>query len=157
MSDQWISWEDTVDPLACQQDPDNYDRLSRDPARTPFQWDDSRSAGFSVAANTWLPVADNYKEVNVKKERATPNSHLNVFKRLTLLRKTRKVLQDGSFESIADRNLLMYKREVAGAQLFVVLNFGTEDQEIKLSDYFATIKNLIVASVVSSNAGIRQG
>jgi alpha-glucosidase len=34
MSDQWISWEDTVDPLACNQDPDTYETLSRDPART---------------------------------------------------------------------------------------------------------------------------
>jgi alpha-glucosidase len=157
MTDQWISWNNTVDPLACQQDPDNYNRLSRDPARTPFQWDDSRQAGFSTANKTWLPVADNYKSVNVKKERADPNSHLNVFKRLTQMRKSKKVLQEGNLESLADRNLLIYKREIPGAQLFVVLNFGTADQGIRLSDYFGTYKSLVIASVVSSNSGIRRG
>lgn len=157
MTDQWISWEDTVDPQACLQDPNTYDALSRDPARTPFQWDDSRNAGFSTANSTWLPVASNYQSVNVKNERITPNSHLNIFKRLTLMRKTRKVLQDGSLDTIADRNLLIIKREVSTAQLFVVLNLGTSDQEIKLSDYFGTLKGLVSASVVSTNAGIRQG
>lgn len=157
MTDQWISYKDTVDPQACLQDEDHYDALSRDVARTPFQWDDSRNAGFSTANSTWLPVADNYKTVNVKKERASANSHLNVFKRLTQMRKSKKVLQDGSLESFADNNLLVYKREIPGTQLFVVLNLGTADQEVKLTDYFSTFKTLIAATVVSDNSDIRQG
>lgn len=157
MSDQWISWEDSVDPMACNQDPDTYNIVSRDPARTPFHWDDSREAGFSVADTTWLPVASNYRDYNVKQERLSPNSHLNVFKRLVSMRKTRSVLQDGTFESIADGNLLIYKREVANAQMFVVLNFGSRAQEIKLNEYFTTRKGVVAATVVSSNAGIRRG
>lgn len=157
MTDQFISWEDTVDPQACLQDPDTFNALSRDPARTPFQWDATRNAGFSTANKTWLPVASNYKTVNVQRERATINSHLNVFKRLTQMRRTRKTLQDGSFVSIADDNLLIYKREVMNAQLFVVLNFGSADQQFKISDYFGTYKNLVSATVVSDNSGIRQG
>lgn len=157
MTDQWISWQDTVDPQACLQSPDNYDALSRDPARTPFQWDNTKNAGFSTASKTWLPVASGYEKVNVKTERGIANSHLNVFKRLTAMRKVRKVLQDGSFESVADRNLLIFKREVPEKQLFVVLNFGTEDQEITLSDYFNTFQSIVEATVVSDNSGIRQG
>jgi alpha-glucosidase len=35
-----ISWEDTLDPQACNtNDPKNYKWASRDPQRTPFQWD----------------------------------------------------------------------------------------------------------------------
>lgn len=37
MTDELISYEDTVDILACNQGPDNYWLLNRDPARTPFQ------------------------------------------------------------------------------------------------------------------------
>ncbi|CAO1405339.1 unnamed protein product [Diamesa serratosioi] len=157
MTDQFISWENTIDPLACNQDPDTYEALSRDPARTPFQWDDSRNAGFSNANVTWLPVGSNYASLNVKKETPLSSSHLNVFKKLVKLRQIRKVLQDGSFEALVDNNLLIYKREIPGSQLFVVLNLGTADQDFLLSEYFPTIKSLVIASVTSDNSRIVMG
>lgn len=41
-----ITWEDTKDPQACNtDDPINYWKSSRDPARTPFQWNDEVNAG----------------------------------------------------------------------------------------------------------------
>lgn len=55
MTDQYISWENTVDPQACNQDKETFDSVSRDPARTPFQWDDTNNAGFSKGNSTWLP------------------------------------------------------------------------------------------------------
>jgi glycosidase len=93
----------------------------------------------------------------VKKEKANLNSHLNVFKRLTQMRKNKSVLQDGSLETIADNNLLIIKREIPGTQLFAVLNFGSSDQSIVLSDYFGTYKRNVVATVVSDNSKIRRG
>lgn len=73
------------------------------------------------------------------------------------MRKTKKVLQEGDTEVMADDNLLIIKREVAKTQLFVVLNFGSGDHEMALSDYFTTNKRLVSASVVSDNSGIKQG
>lgn len=55
MHDVFINYTNTVDPLACNQGPDNFYKLSRDPARTPFQWDDTGNSGFSDANSTWLP------------------------------------------------------------------------------------------------------
>ncbi|KAH9634241.1 hypothetical protein HF086_012703 [Spodoptera exigua] len=76
MTDGNISWVDTKDPQACNtEDPINYWKSSRDPARTPFHWDASANAGFSTASSTWLPVADNYKTVNVAVEKAATKSH----------------------------------------------------------------------------------
>lgn len=95
MTDQWLSWEDTVDPSACNSNPSIYEKFSRDPERTPFQWDDTRNAGFSIADKTWLPVADTYKSVNVKKEEADETSHLKVFKSLRELRRE-PTLQNGN-------------------------------------------------------------
>lgn len=48
MTDVYISWEDTVDPQACGASPLTYEPYSRDPARTPFQWDDSPNAGMNI-------------------------------------------------------------------------------------------------------------
>lgn len=158
MTDEWISFNDTVDQLALNMGPDNYWAVDRDPARTPFQWDNSEMAGFSTSRKTWLPVNENYKEgINVKDERWKLGSHLNVFKKLVRMRKNRKVLQDGSTVTIADNNLLIIKRETSTQQLFTVLNFGTQDQTFSINDYFVPLKKLFTASVVSDNAGMRQG
>lgn len=89
MTDQWLSWKDTVDPSACNSNPKIYEKFSRDPERTPFQWSDDKNAGFSTADKTWLPVADNYKAVNVQKENADEKSHLKVYKSLQNLRRER--------------------------------------------------------------------
>lgn len=45
MEDTFISWEDTVDPSGCRWGPELYQKYSRDPARTPMQWDDTDFAG----------------------------------------------------------------------------------------------------------------
>ncbi|ODM91568.1 Maltase 1 [Orchesella cincta] len=88
MEDRWISWEDTVDPAGCNVGPDRYEQFSRDPARTPFHWDDSRNAGFSTANKTWLPLHENYLVKNVMAENAAEESHLKVYKSLIELRAT---------------------------------------------------------------------
>ena len=45
MTDAYISWKDTVDPEGCRAGKANYLSSSRDPERTPFQWNDSVAAG----------------------------------------------------------------------------------------------------------------
>jgi glycosidase len=116
-------------------------------------------AGFTTGNSSWLPVNPNYNVTNVKKERATAGSHLNVFKRLVQFRKNKKVLQDGDTEIVADENLLIIKRETEKpkAQLFAVLNLGKEAQNFTATNYFTTNKRLLTATIVSSNSGARQG
>lgn len=48
LTDVYLSWKDTVDPQACRTNESYFQTVSRDPARTPFQWDDSVSAGNSM-------------------------------------------------------------------------------------------------------------
>ena len=141
MTDLWIPYNETVDPQAILAGPDNYWEVDRDPCRTPMQWDNSSMAGFSTSRKTWLPVNPNYQTgVNVRNERNKAGSHLNVFKKLVRMRKNRKVLQDGSTVTIAEDNLLIIKRETKTLQLFAVLNFGIEDQDFAVSDYFVSLK-----------------
>lgn len=89
MIDVWISWKDTVDPAACNTNPTIYEKFSRDPERTPFQWDDSISAGFSANPKTWLPVSSDYKTNNVKQQKSAENSHLKIYKDLIKLRNSK--------------------------------------------------------------------
>lgn len=110
MTDVWISWKETVDPQACNGAEPGYEYRSRDPARTPFQWNDDINAGFSNAHKTWLPVSPHYKTENVMRQRGMPLSHLNIFKQLQSLR-TANTLRNGNTDVKAiNRNVLAIKR-----------------------------------------------
>uniref|UniRef100_B8RIZ0 alpha-glucosidase n=1 Tax=Culex tarsalis TaxID=7177 RepID=B8RIZ0_CULTA len=131
MVDQWIPYNETVDPAGLRASADDYTLYSRDPARTPMQWNDEKNAGFSTAAKTWLPVASNYKKLNVKAQNAALKSHLKLFKRLTTYRK-RQILTEGDLDlKTTDTNLVLYKRKVDKVgYVVVVLNFSDEPQSL---------------------------
>ena len=97
---------------------------SRDNGRTPMQWDDSPNAGFTTGT-PWLPVNENYKEINVKTEEQNPESVLNHFKKLVALRKDNDILVHGKYELIDASNpdIYAYTRSLDGQKVMVVLNF----------------------------------
>ena len=83
MLDAEISFEDTVDPWGCNCGPINYVDCSRDPARTPMQWDSTANAGFSGSnITTWLPVNENYLDVNLESQEYQFSGHWFNFKTL---------------------------------------------------------------------------
>jgi alpha-glucosidase len=45
MVDTPLTWEETQDPQGCNAGKAHYKQRSRDPVRTPFQWDATTSAG----------------------------------------------------------------------------------------------------------------
>lgn len=110
MTDVIISWKETVDPQACNTNETVYYSVSRDSCRTPFQWDDTRNAGFSVGRKTWLPVGVNYKCANVRTERLTPRSHLNVYKRLIRLRQDAALVNGTYAPVVIGNDIFTYKR-----------------------------------------------
>ena len=50
MENTWISWENTQDPQGCNAKINGYEKASRDPERSPFQWDNSTAAGKSTTS-----------------------------------------------------------------------------------------------------------
>ena len=84
----------------------------RDGERTPMQWTPGPQAGFSSNPHTWLPIAPNYKTINVESESADPDSLLNWYKNLIELRRANPALRDGGMVMLnADnKDVLCYMR-----------------------------------------------
>ncbi len=108
---------------------------SRDNGRTPMQWDTSANANFT-SGTPWLPVNENYKEINVASEEMDPNSVLNHFKAMTKLRKNNDVLVYGSYELIAKEHpsIYAYTRTLGNEKVAVLLNFSTDKATMELPE-----------------------
>jgi alpha-glucosidase len=100
---------------------------NRDPQRTPMQWDKSDYAGFSTV-EPWLPLDENYQQINVQKERENTDSYLSLYRRLIKLRQDEPALQVGAFiDTGLEGELMLYKREHQGDEILVALNFGKQE------------------------------
>jgi alpha-glucosidase len=99
--------------------------ISRDVSRTPMQWDNKTNADFS-SAKPWLPIAQNYTTVNVADELASPESLVNLYKRLLAFRKQSSVIQHGTYTplDLPDPNLMGFVREYQEKKLAIVINFS---------------------------------
>ena len=106
----------------------------RDGERTPMQWTAGPQAGFSTNPKTWLPLAPDYKTVNVEAELAQPDSLLHWYMRLMELRRTVPALRDGGIAMVDDSNahVLSYVRTAPGGSQPVVvsINMSKEPQTV---------------------------
>ena len=111
--------------------------LTRDRCRTPMQWSNELNAGFTPnpQADTWLKIAENYREINVYNEQKNPNSLLNCYKNLIKLRNETICLQEGSFEFINpekfNKKCIAYKRIHSVDEIYVFLNFSRKELLLK--------------------------
>jgi alpha-glucosidase len=128
--------QDVPIPQDIVQDPQGirFPGYSRDPERTPMQWDASPHAGFSTV-EPWLPVAANSTTRNVATQRDDPRSLLNLVRTLTHLRRDLPALQIGDYRSLDTHNddIFAYVRSTPEQRLLVVLNFGPDEQQISLA------------------------
>ncbi len=99
--------------------------FSRDNGRTPMQWNCEVNAGFSQQT-PWIPVNEDYTEVNVEIQEKDDNSVLNHFRRLTNLRLNSDVLVYGKYEIINPQHpqLYIYSRVLDTEHHLIVLNFS---------------------------------
>ncbi|XP_055694569.1 maltase A3-like [Lutzomyia longipalpis] len=155
MTDVFVTWEQTVDPSACSSDRDSYEEFSRDPCRTPFQWDSSTSAGFSTSPNTWLPVSSLYQQVNVKVQKSAPRSHLKVYRQLLRLRHT-ETLQKGSVEiRTHGQNVLSITRRLSGRDTYITIaNIGGKRESIDIREIFS---GRLIFHIIAVNSRRREG
>lgn len=132
-----IPWEDTVDPQACNtNDPLNYKDASRDPVRTPFQWDSSAYAGFkeAIGAEPWIKVNPNYPTLNLAAQQTAPKSFYKLYKHLAQFRND-EVFVNGVFASHAFNNeVFAYRRTLGTKSYAVLINFAANEYTLNVND-----------------------
>ena len=125
--------EDVRDPIGITGWPKE---KGRDGERTPMQWDATPQAGFTVSEHPWLPVAPNFREVNVKAQLADAESLLSWYKKLIALRRGDPALRTGRLVMLDPTNarVLTYARMTPEASgILVCLNMSPQAQTVTLS------------------------
>jgi alpha-glucosidase len=98
--------------------------FSRDPERTPMQWDATPNAGFTTAT-PWLPIAPDFAAVNVAAQRDDPTAFLTLCRRLIALRRAAPALATGSYTPMpSEGDLLAYLRAGDNGRYLIALNLG---------------------------------
>jgi alpha-glucosidase len=125
--------EDVQDPIGKIGWPNE---KGRDGERTPMQWDDSRSAGFSTSEHTWLPVPPTSAKYNVDAELRDPRSILSFYRSVLALRRSEAALQSDSCIFL-DRNnpsVLSYLRKnpQGGESVLIILNMSGQERKVSL-------------------------
>jgi alpha-glucosidase len=149
--------EDVRDPIGRTGWPKE---KGRDGERTPMQWDATApQAGFSTSPTTWLPVASNYKMVNVQTELADPNSLLNWHKQLIEMRKKRDAVRDGGMVMLDTSNpsVLSYVRTAPPGHhnIVVALNMTGQPQKIALDLKEAGIQQTAVKTLMTDEPSLQ--
>lgn len=111
-------------------------RISRDNARTPYQWDTSANAGFTTGT-PWLRVNYNYKKINLESQKNDPDSVYQYYRRLLALRKDpayAETIVYGDFLPVFENQdrVMAYYRKSADQTLLVIGNYKTQQQTLTL-------------------------
>jgi alpha-glucosidase len=108
--------------------------LGRDPVRTPMQWSDAEWAGFTTGI-PWLPLADDFKTINVSNLRQEASSILNLYHRLIELRRKEPALSVGDYGALpAGDDLIAYMRKSAERRFLIALNFAGQSRNFNLDE-----------------------
>ena len=147
--------EDVKDPIGITGWPRE---KGRDGERTPMQWTAGPQAGFSTNPKTWLPIPPSYKTINVAVESKDPNSELNWFKQLAMLRSSTPALHDGKQTMLDTSNpdVLSYVRSTGtGPAVIVSMNFTAEPKTISLDLSGTGVTGSAVKTLAADEASLK--
>ena len=118
-------------------------RYSRDNARVPFQWNESKNAGFTTGT-AWLPVSKDYPAINLQHQSADPDSVFHFYKKLIALRKNEEYKDAFVYGQLTPaylemERLMAYYRSGEHERILVIGNFKMEEQEVDLVEPYRKI------------------
>lgn len=116
----------------------------RDNARTPMQWTSGPNAGFTTGT-PWLPVNENYRQINAEAALADHNSIFYYYQKLIALRKRVPEFRDGSFTLLCpeDEQVFAYTRDTDRGHMLVVCNFSGREAGFDIPEAFRNAEVLI--------------
>jgi alpha-glucosidase len=118
MKDVTIPADEIQDPQGLNMPDLN---ISRDPARTPMQWDSSNQAGFTTG-KPWLRLSPDYTSNNVARQLKEDSSMLSLYQKLIKLRQSEQSLLYGQYRLIfADQQLIAFTRKLTGYDGFLII------------------------------------
>ena len=101
--------------------------------RTPMQWDDSPSAGFSDAARLWQPLqaAEHVASANVARQTDDADSLLSHYRDMIHLRNRHSALRRGDWTHVESsaRGVYAFLRSDEQERLLVIINLDDEPSE----------------------------
>lgn len=131
----------------------------RDGERTPMQWTPGHEAGFTTSNHPWLPVAPDYKKINVAVEQGKTDSLLEWYKQLIALRRDNPALADGD-ETMLDssgRNVLSWARRSEGhATAVIACNFSASAQTVDLGAAGNSVRTLLKSPGVADPSSLNK-
>jgi alpha-glucosidase len=100
-----------------------------------MQWDATPGAGFTTAAQPWLPLGPEHDTRNVAVQSADARSHLSFYRRLLRLRKGSPALRRGDYRAIETApDTFVYARTLGRERRLVVLNFASAARRVALDE-----------------------
>ena len=108
----------------------------RDHARTPMQWrGDQAHAGFTVG-QPWIPVNDNFTEINVAQNLAEKDSVFATYQQLIQYRKDHDIVVKGDFQLLYPDHpaVFAYKRQWQDDAFIVFANVSEEEQTVDVAE-----------------------
>lgn len=108
----------------------------RDHARTPMQWHgDQAHAGFTVG-RPWIPVNDNFTEINVAQNLAEKDSVFATYQQLIQYRKDHDIVVKGDFQLLYPDHpaVFAYKRQWQDDAFVVFANVSEEEQTVDVAE-----------------------
>lgn len=108
----------------------------RDHARTPMQWrGDQAHAGFTVG-QPWIPVNDNFTEINVAQNLAEKDSVFATYQQLIQYRKDHDIVVKGDFQLLYLDHpaVFAYKRQWQDDAFVVFANVSEEEQTVDVAE-----------------------
>lgn len=155
-----LTFEQTKDPQGINAGPDDYMWASRDPERTPFQWDSSENAGFSElkqGKELWLPVNPNYETLNLALQKSAEKSFFKFYQSLAELRKN-EVFVNGDFHTRAyDENVFSFRRTYGNEIFYGLINFGGERRVVNLMEFGDFAPGTTFVEVAGSQSSYETG